>query len=58
MSLFEPLANERRRDPVPAPDLEHPVVRPDIQLLDDRSQSLTHDTAFWPVCSTLVEVAS
>jgi hypothetical protein len=58
MSLLKPLANERRRDPVPAPDLEHQVIGPDVQLLDDRSQSLTHDTASWPVCSTLVEVAS
>src|SRR5687768_2039827 len=38
MAFFEALAHERRRDPVPAPDLEHPVTRPDVQLLDYRSQ--------------------
>ncbi len=45
MSRFEPLADERRRNSVPATNLEHHVVRPDIQLLDDRSQSLAHNTA-------------
>jgi hypothetical protein len=37
MAFFEALANERRRDPVSAPDLEHPVARPNVPLLDDRS---------------------
>ena len=39
---FEALANQRRRNPVSAPDLEHPVARSDIQLLYDASQPLTH----------------
>lgn len=43
MALFEALANERRRDPLPAPYLEHPVIRLDVQSLDDRSQPLAHD---------------
>jgi hypothetical protein len=50
MAFFETLANERRRNSVPAPDLEYPVIRPDIQLLDDRLQPLTHDTAVVVVC--------
>jgi hypothetical protein len=58
MAFFEPLANERRRNPVFAPDLEYPVIRPDVKLLDNRLQSLAHDTASCPVCSILVEVAS
>jgi hypothetical protein len=28
---------------VPAPDLEHPVIRPQVQLLDDRTEALAHD---------------
>ena len=43
MACFEALANERRRNPVSAPDLEHPVIRPNVQLLDDGSQPLTHE---------------
>ena len=58
MAFFEALTNERRCDPVSAPDLEHPVMRPDIQLLDDRSQSLAHDTASRSNGSTLIMVAS
>ena len=58
MAFFEALTNERRRNPVPAPDLEHPIIGPDIQLLDDRSQSLAHDTPSCPICSILVMVAS
>ncbi len=58
MAFFEPLANERRRNPVSAPDLEYLLIRTDAQLLDDRSQSLTHDTASCPNGSTLVIVAS
>jgi hypothetical protein len=58
MAFFEALANERRRDPVPAPDLEHPVTRPDVQLLDDRSQPLAHDAASRPARPSLVMVAS
>jgi hypothetical protein len=42
MAAFEPLADERRRNPVPAPDLEHPVVRTKTQLMDDRFESLAH----------------
>ena len=43
MSSFEALANERRRDPVSAPDLEYPVIGTYIELLDDLSQPLAHD---------------
>lgn len=42
MASIEPLADERRRDSVPAPDLEDAVIRSDLELLDDRPQSLTH----------------
>jgi hypothetical protein len=55
MAFFEAFANESRRDPVPAPDLEHLVTRPDVQLLDDRAQPLAHYPASRPV---LVIVAS
>jgi hypothetical protein len=57
MTFVEAFANERRRDPVPAPDLEHPVTGPDVQLIDDRLQPLAHESPppFWPtlliVCS-------
>src|ERR687894_845432 len=40
MAFFETLANERRRDPVPAADLEDPVTGLDSQLIDDPSQPL------------------
>ena len=43
MSSFEALANERRRHPVSAPDLEYPVIGTYIELLDELSQSLAHD---------------
>ena len=38
----EPLADERRRDPMPAADLEDPVHGPDPQPFDHRSQPLAH----------------
>jgi hypothetical protein len=38
----EALADERGRDPVAAPDLQHPVLRPDAQPVDDRAQALAH----------------
>jgi hypothetical protein len=43
---------------VPAPDLEHPVIRTDVQLLDDRSQPLAHDPASRLARPTLVMVDS
>ena len=36
MAFFEAFANECRRNSVSAPDLEYPVIRPDVKLLDDR----------------------
>jgi hypothetical protein len=50
IAFFEALANESRRDPVPAPNLQHPVTGPDVQLLDDRSQPLAQESPppFWP----------
>jgi hypothetical protein len=41
-AAVEPLAHERRRDALPASDLQHPVIGPDVQLLDDRAQPLAH----------------
>ena len=58
MAFFEALANQRRRDPVPTPDLEHPLIRPDVQLLDDRSQPLAHWAASCPARPALIVVAS
>jgi hypothetical protein len=58
MAFFEAFAHERRRDPVPAPDLEDPVTGPDFQLIDDPSQPLAHDPASRPAMTTLVIVAS
>src|SRR5918998_2241473 len=45
MAFFEALADEGGRDPVSAPDLEHPVVRPEVQPLDHRAQPLAHEAA-------------
>src|SRR5918997_2497762 len=45
MSFLQALADERRRDPVAAADLEHPVVRPEAESLDHRTQPLAHEAA-------------
>jgi hypothetical protein len=42
-AAVETFAHEGRRNPVPAPNLENPVIRTDVELLDDRSQAFTHD---------------
>jgi len=39
---IQAIADERRRNAVPAPDLEDTVIEPDLQLLDQRSQPLAH----------------
>jgi hypothetical protein len=36
------VAHHRRGDTGAAPDLEHPVVRPDVERLDDPAQPLAH----------------
>jgi hypothetical protein len=41
MASLEALADERGRDSVAAADLEDPIVRPDVELLDDPPQSLS-----------------
>lgn len=58
MAFFEALANERRRDPVPTPDLEHPLIWPNVHLVDDRSQPLAQNAASCPARPTLIVVAS
>ena len=41
-AAVEPLAHERRGDAVAAADLEHAVVRPEAELVDDGAQSFAH----------------
>jgi hypothetical protein len=41
-SALEPLADERRRDAVPAADLEDPVVRLDVEPPDHALEALAH----------------
>lgn len=42
---IEALTDKGGGDSLPAADLQHPVVWPDLQLLDDRAEPLVHDAA-------------
>jgi len=46
MAVHQVLADERRRDAMPATDLEHAIARLDVDLFNNLSQTLAHEAAF------------